>query len=380
MKKLFLSLTEVHTQLFIGRLTLALILVLSVVSQASARGTNSIPLDVSNLSFTPATIDTTDSSQTVTVTIRAANTVTDVKSIFVRFRSQTGNQFVYTSMDSQNRISGDGRDGYYQAGATFPQYSKAGKWYVFEITAFDSLNNYSNFSYNDILARNLPTELQVINNNEDTTPPEISDFSFTPSAIHTANVSQDVTITVRVTDAKAGVSASGVSVGFAIPNQDFVYAVSMNRISGDDKDGIYRGVLTLGPNTPSGVYAVHVFVSDALSNRMSMTASELAERGSPSQLSVNMAASIASVSIGGRVLAKNGRGISRAVVNLTESNGNVRYAFTNPSGYYYFNNVKVSETYDLEVKHKQYSFAPRVLFVGGQLSNLNFTENNKSEN
>ncbi|HYP49652.1 MAG TPA: carboxypeptidase-like regulatory domain-containing protein, partial [Pyrinomonadaceae bacterium] len=94
----------------------------------------------------------------------------------------------------------------------------------------------------------------------------------------------------------------------------------------------------------------------------------------------NMAASIASVSIGGRVFTKNGRGISRAVVSLTELNGNVRYAFTNPSGYYHFNNVKVSETYNLEVKHKQYSFAPQVLFVDGQLSNLNFTENNKSEN
>ncbi|HEX9928219.1 MAG TPA: carboxypeptidase-like regulatory domain-containing protein [Pyrinomonadaceae bacterium] len=283
-------------------------------------------------------------------------------------------------MDSQNRISGDGRDGYYQAGATFPQYSKAGKWYVFEITAFDNLNNYSNFSYNNILARNFPTELQVINNNEDTTPPEIADFSFTPSAIHTANGSQDVTVTVRVTDAKAGVRASSVSVGFAIPNQDFVYGVSMNRISGDDKDRIYRGVLTLGPNTPSGVYDVHVFVSDALFNYRSLTASELAQRGYPSQLPVNMSASIASVSISGQVLTIKGRGVSKAVVSLTELNGNVRFASTNPSGYYHFNNVKVSETYNLEVKHKQYSFAPQVLFVDGQLSNLNFTENNKSEN
>ena len=380
MKKLFLSLTEVRTQLFIGKLTLALILVLSVVGHASARGTNSIPLDVSNLSFTPTTIDTTDSSQIVTVTIRAANTVTDVKSIFVRFRSQTGNQFVYTSMDSQNRISGDGRDGYYQAGATFPQYSKAGKWYVFEITAFDSLNNYSNFSYNDILARNFPTELQVINNNEDTTPPEISDFSFTPSAIHTTNGSQDVTVTVRVTDAKAGISWWGVSIGFSIPNQDFEYGTILKRISGDEKDGIYRGIVTFSRNTTSEIFEARLHVSDALFNRLSLTASELAERGYPSQLSVNMAASIASVSIGGRVLAKNGRGISRAVVSLTESNGNVRYASTNPSGYYHFNNVKVSDAYNLEVRHKQHSFAPQVLFVDGQLSNLNFTENNKSEN
>jgi hypothetical protein len=47
MKKLFLSLTKVHTHPFIGKLTLFLIFVLSALNLASAQAGNTIPLDVS---------------------------------------------------------------------------------------------------------------------------------------------------------------------------------------------------------------------------------------------------------------------------------------------------------------------------------------------
>jgi hypothetical protein len=81
----------------------------------------------------------------------------------------------------------------------------------------------------------------------------------------------------------------------------------------------------------------------------------------------------ASVSIGGRVLTVDGRGIGRAIITLTDMNGNTRRALTNPFGYYRFDGVAAGATYVIQVRHKSYDFAPQVLSVAKEMNNLNFT-------
>ncbi len=71
-----------------------------------------------------------------------------------------------------------------------------------------------------------------------------------------------------------------------------VRITSANRISGDDKDGIYRAVLTFTQNTPSGIYNVYVTAYDAIGNNKFLGPTELIARGFPSQLRVNMPARI----------------------------------------------------------------------------------------
>ena len=372
-------LTLESSQLIISKLAMAAILVLSVMGNVNAQGNDVTPPEISDFSFTPSIIDTTSSSQTVTVTIRATDSGRGVTNISVRFRSITGNQFFSVFINSQHRISGDNKDGVYSATAVFPQYSKAGVWNVFEIDAFDGVN-YKFFYSADLIARGFPTELQVISNDEDTTPPQISGFSFTPTTIDTTSGYQNVTVTVRATDAKAGVRE--ISLHFLRSNDDAVYGFSMdgsNRISGDEKDGVYRRVISFTQNTPPGIYNVSVFPSDALNNTKYIHSQELANLGFPSQLQVGSSQPNL-VSISGRILSLTGQSVYRAVISLNESNGNVRYAITNPFGYYRFDNVIVGGTYNLEVKHKRYSFASQVLFIEKAVSDLNFTGNNLVEN
>ncbi len=361
--------TQIPTHLFIGKLTLAAILVVSVIGQVSAQRSNTLPIELSDFSITPSTIDTTNSSQAVTVTVRVTNAITDVSQVKVGFRSLTGNQFVSVSLESSHRISGNARDGIYSAAAIFPQYSKAGTWQVFEIQVFDSLSNYRNLSGTELAARGITAQLQVISNNEDLTPPEISDFSFTPSAIDTTNGSQTVTVTVRATDAKTGVDS--VSVSFSRTGDDYAYPVSMNRISGDDKDGVYRGVYTFGQNTPSGLYGVRVSAYDLLGNVKSLY---LAERGYPSQLKITSARP-AIVSVAGRVTTANRRGISRALIRMTDGKGVVRATYTNSFGYYSFASVEAGQTLILDVRAKSYNFTQptQVVSLDGNLSTVNFT-------
>jgi hypothetical protein len=83
----------------------------------------------------------------------------------------------------------------------------------------------------------------------------------------------------------------------------------------------------------------------------------------------------ATVTVGGRVLSGTGRGIARAQVALTDGKGERRIAVTNQFGYFRFEEVRAGESYIFEVKAKRYRFAdnPRVLFIGGDYGELNFT-------
>ncbi len=82
----------------------------------------------------------------------------------------------------------------------------------------------------------------------------------------------------------------------------------------------------------------------------------------------------AAVSVGGKVLTASGRGIGNSIIILTNQTGELRYARTNPFGYYRFNGVSVGETYVLTVRNKQYQFdqPSLVINVNEELSEINF--------
>lgn len=79
------------------------------------------------------------------------------------------------------------------------------------------------------------------------------------------------------------------------------------------------------------------------------------------------------VSISGRVLTPQGRGLVNAAVVLTDASGVSRQARTSTFGYYRFGEVAAGQTYIVEVVSKRYQFAPQVIAVTQDLSELNFT-------
>lgn len=92
--------------------------------------------------------------------------------------------------------------------------------------------------------------------------------------------------------------------------------------------------------------------------------------------SISLAAPTASsVSVGGRVVTADERGMYKARVTLTDSNGNTRTVLTNQFGYYSFTEVSVGETYVLSISHKRYQFVQptQLLFVIEELYDVNFT-------
>lgn len=83
--------------------------------------------------------------------------------------------------------------------------------------------------------------------------------------------------------------------------------------------------------------------------------------------------SAAAVSVSGRVLNAEGRGLAQATVSLTDSAGVVRTAITNPFGYFQIGDVEAGQSYLVEVRHKILRFAPQFLNVNDNVADLVFS-------
>jgi Carboxypeptidase regulatory-like domain len=83
---------------------------------------------------------------------------------------------------------------------------------------------------------------------------------------------------------------------------------------------------------------------------------------------------VADVSISGRVLTADGRGIRNVTMTLIDQNGNPRTALTSSFGYYTFDNVASGQTYVLGVSAKRYRFndSQRTVAAYDSLANVDF--------
>ena len=81
----------------------------------------------------------------------------------------------------------------------------------------------------------------------------------------------------------------------------------------------------------------------------------------------------ANVSVSGRVLTAQGRGLASITVTMTDASGNRRSTLTNPFGFYGFTDVSAPGTYTLAVISRRFQFDPQVISVTGDVTGVNFT-------
>jgi len=85
-----------------------------------------------------------------------------------------------------------------------------------------------------------------------------------------------------------------------------------------------------------------------------------------------LAPTAAGISISGRIMLNNGSGLVNATVYLTDSQGIFRSVRTTSFGYYQFDDVVAGQTYVIAVVSKRYQFAPQILSVSDNITDLNF--------
>ncbi len=81
----------------------------------------------------------------------------------------------------------------------------------------------------------------------------------------------------------------------------------------------------------------------------------------------------ANVSVTGRVLTTEGRGLRNAVVHLVDSNGVIRTSRTSTFGYYRFFEIEAGQTVIISVTSKRYEFMSQTISLSETLTDVDFT-------
>ena len=113
-----------------------------------------------------------------------------------------------------------------------------------------------------------------------------------------------------------------------------------------------------GTPTVSGVFFFRIQASDGANTQVTRY-----------QLNI-LVPSAASVSVSGRVLDSNGRGLGKATVVMTFLDGSARTVLTNPFGYYRFDDVAAGQAVVLNVRSKSGTFLTRLILVSDDVTDL----------
>ena len=95
----------------------------------------------------------------------------------------------------------------------------------------------------------------------------LREYTVQPGSIDTSSSAQTVTATARVTDDVAGVT--GVQARAQNAGQSYG-PVTLSRVSGTDRDGVYRGTFTIPRSAARGTYATSLAMQDSAGNNRSL--------------------------------------------------------------------------------------------------------------
>lgn len=131
------------------------------------------------------------------------------------------------------------------------------------------------------------------------------------------------------------------------------------------------GTSSSAGNTYSITGAIGQSVTDASSNSPYSIKSGFFTAAAP------LAPTAAMVSVSGRVLTNEGRGIRNVILILTDSNGYFKTATTTAFGYYSFADVVAGETYIITARGKRFIFSQQsqVVNVTDDATDINFIGN-----
>jgi subtilisin-like proprotein convertase family protein len=242
-----------------------------------------------DLSFAPASVDTSTGPKTITVRARLTDAGVGVAgegynrgATEARFQSPSGNQIVDAIL--YKLVSGDAFDGTYEWTMTVPAGAESGTWTLQYVAPTDKVGNRANLTTTALAAAGFPTTFTQTGSG-DNTAPTLREFSFTPTSVDTSTGPKTITVRARLTDAGVGVAGEGYNHGatearFQSPSGQIVDAILYKLISGDIHDGIYEWTMTVPAGAEEGTWTLqYVAPTDKVGNRTYLNTAALAAAG-----------------------------------------------------------------------------------------------------
>jgi IPT/TIG domain len=235
------------------------------------------------LVLNPSTVNTTGSSQTVTITAHITDNLSGMQSGFIVFRSPSGRHA--TEVASFSKVSGEETDGMWEAKVTFKHYTEPGAWKVAQLHMQDDVENGVTLGPRRLASKGLAETVQV-ESVEDEEPPALAGLSISPSSVNVTSSSQTVAVTAHVTDNLSGFNHGFVT--FESPNGKQVTGeASFTKVSGSETNGSYEAIVTFEQFIQSGTWKVRALrLVDNVGNATELTAAQISGKGLPSTVGV----------------------------------------------------------------------------------------------
>jgi hypothetical protein len=235
------------------------------------------PPELTYFSFTPDSVDVTDSSAVVNVTLGAVDDLSGLNYVQVDFYSPSGDQYANANIGFNGSMSDT-----LTTQMTIDQYSESGEWNVNYIYVNDVVGNNRWYYAEEIDSLGFPTILTVTSV-QDTAPPELTYFSFTPDTVDVTDSSAVVNVTLGAIDDLSGLNY--VEAGFSSPSGDQSAYAGIG-FSGSMSDTLTTQ-MTIDQYSESGEWnVIYIQVSDEVGNWQSYYTSELDSMGFPTILTV----------------------------------------------------------------------------------------------
>ena len=246
------------------------------------------PPSLVTLSFSAASVNVSAAAQTLTVNATITDDLSGFNYGYIEFISPSGQTAGYYQSGYFTRISGTSLNGGYQVNVPFPKFVEPGVWTA-SVYLQDNAGNSITLQSTTLVSLGFPGTLTVVDSTPDTTPPTLLGASFSPSTINTSAGPQSITVSLQVADSQSGAVFSNSSfyavnaylsrAGTGTTDSLLLWGGNFTLVSGTAQNGVWQATLTM-PRYSGGSWALSlVNLSDAVTNHVSLTSTQLAAMG-----------------------------------------------------------------------------------------------------
>lgn len=191
-----------------------------------------------------------------------------------------------------------------------------------------------------------------------------------------ADVTSAGNLSYVAVDPAAIAGSYNLPLGYTIQDNQPAYDVTTTATTAGDIDVCVTGINEFSQTAFAGLKILHGEGANWVdrTNSASFINRQICARVtslSPFVIATGPAATAANVSVSGRIVSGKS-GIARAMVAVTDAEGNIRTARTNSFGNYKFENLPAGATYIFNVTAKGFEFAPQVVTLSEAVENLDF--------
>ena len=261
------------------------------------------PPTLVGFSFVPSTIDVTNATQQVTVSVALNDTPAGVVfpggnqlGFAFLITSPSGKQTQWLATTQFTLTSGTAQSGVWQAALPMPQHSEAGAWAVQQLVLQDAAHNTETLNAAGIRALGFSSNLAVEDASPDITAPQLTGLNFFPRFLDTSSGAQTVTVSMLLTDNLSGVSFAPTSAALSFAYGPFFQNPTFTKTifggcaetTGTPQNGTWQCTLNFPPFADAGAWILtNISLKDADENTINYNASELAALGFPVVLNIN---------------------------------------------------------------------------------------------